>query len=82
MHSPNGNGVNSIICPTPTDARPARDTPAKTPGGRVVRERPEAKRCGWSDCENPVCPHEVNFCAYHACCERCRREGNGHHTYG
>ena len=81
MHPPNGNGVNIFVFPTPTDAGPARDTPEKRP---VVRaSAPLAtKRCGWSDCVKPVCPHEVNFCAYHACCERCRREGNGYHTYG
>ena len=35
----------------------------------------ETKRCGWGGCEHPVCPHEVNFCARHAFCQLCAREG-------
>jgi hypothetical protein len=35
-----------------------------------------ARRCGWGSCTRPVCPHEVNFCAGHAGCERCAAEGN------
>ena len=31
-----------------------------------------AKGCTWNrHCGQPVCPHEVTFCAYHACCGRC-----------
>jgi hypothetical protein len=35
----------------------------------------ETKRCGWGGCEAQVCPHEVNFCARHADCEECARDG-------
>lgn len=38
--------------------------------------RTETKRCGWGGCDEWVCPHEVNFCAHHADCARCQREGN------
>jgi hypothetical protein len=36
---------------------------------------PARIRCGWGGCEHPVCPHEVNFCAMHAFCQTCFREG-------
>lgn len=40
-------------------------------------EKLASKRCGWGGCEHPVCPHEVNFCARHAFCQACAREGGG-----
>jgi hypothetical protein len=38
-------------------------------------EKLASKRCGWGGCDAPVCPHEVNFCAVHALCQTCAREG-------
>jgi hypothetical protein len=40
-------------------------------------ETGERKHCGWGGCEAQVCAHEVNFCARHAGCEGCARDGNG-----
>ena len=40
----------------------------------------DTRRCGWGGCESPVCPHEVNFCAYHAMCEHCSGAGDGRKT--
>jgi hypothetical protein len=40
-------------------------------------ETGESKHCGWGGCEAQVCAHEVNFCARHAGCEECVRDGNG-----
>jgi len=54
--------------------------PTTGPRGGLVRAvgphlppaaRGPAKRCGWGSCEALVCPHEVNFCATHACCQAC-----------
>jgi hypothetical protein len=39
----------------------------------IARDRRRA--CGVGGCAQPVCPHEVNFCATHSCCEVCRGEG-------
>ena len=43
----------------------------------VVQVTADNKRCGWIGCDGWVCPHEVNFCAYHAICEKCAGDGNG-----
>jgi hypothetical protein len=36
---------------------------------------PARTRCGWGGCDAVVCLHEVNFCAGHALCQTCAREG-------
>lgn len=40
----------------------------------------ETKRCGWGGCDSPACPHEVNFCGYHALCEVCAGVGERPNT--
>jgi len=66
------------VSPLPT-TRPSERATADAPGS-FVREviprlappaRVPSKRCGWGSCEDLVCPHEVNFCAMHACCQGC-----------
>jgi hypothetical protein len=56
--------------------RENKETPA-TVFLSPVQATADRKHCGWGGCESPVCPHEVNFCAYHAICECCGGGGDG-----
>jgi helix-turn-helix protein len=47
---------------------------------KVLKEKKDASalapemprhRCIWDGCMTPACPHEVQLCAYHACCRPC-----------
>jgi hypothetical protein len=71
-----GKAIDKVILNTKE-----REDKAAYPVSRLPEQTTaETKRCGWGGCDSPVCPHEVNFCAYHANCERCAGGGDGLQT--
>ena len=48
-----------------------RGTPVPPKDILKERKKTPSKRCGWGSCDQPVCPHGVNFCAGHGPCRHC-----------
>jgi hypothetical protein len=55
-----------------TVSRHGNGAGAASPSAAPAEDHGTARRCGWATCSQPVCPHEVNFCAAHAGCHACR----------